>query len=137
MFGQTRRPRDVSCARHSTAFVTRGFRLAHDIIVNQRNTCTLLPTGCRPPPPCFLSLFGSATFSACTNTSVGTTFLAGTQALTFAMAAVIDDGMAMTTTEEVAPKRMITILSQDKEEFVVEKGVATMATLIEDLLSGT
>ena len=43
----------------------------------------------------------------------------------------------MTTTEEVAPKRMITILSQDKEEFVVEKGVATMATLIEDLLSGT
>lgn len=43
----------------------------------------------------------------------------------------------MATNEEAAPKRMITILSQDKESFVVEQGVATMATLIEDLLSGT
>lgn len=54
------------------------------------------------------------------------------------MAPANDETMPMATTEEAAaPKRMITILSQDKEAFVVEKGVATMATLIEDLLAGT
>lgn len=53
------------------------------------------------------------------------------------MAPANDDAMPMATNEEAAPKRMITILSQDKEAFVVEKGVATMATLIEDLLAGT
>lgn len=53
------------------------------------------------------------------------------------MAPANDEAMPMATSEEAAPKRMITILSQDKEAFVVEKGVATMATLIEDLLAGT
>lgn len=54
------------------------------------------------------------------------------------MAPANDETMPMATNEEAAaPKRMITILSQDKEAFVVEKGVATMATLIEDLLAGT
>lgn len=54
------------------------------------------------------------------------------------MAPAHDETMPMATNEEAAPpKRMITILSQDKEAFVVEKGVATMATLIEDLLAGT
>lgn len=53
------------------------------------------------------------------------------------MAPANDEAMPMATNEEAAPKRMITILSQDKEAFVVEKGVATMATLIEDLLAGT
>lgn len=53
------------------------------------------------------------------------------------MAPANDEAMPMATNEEAPPKRMITILSQDKEAFVVEKGVATMATLIEDLLAGT
>lgn len=53
------------------------------------------------------------------------------------MAPANDEAMPMATNEEAPSKRMITILSQDKEKFVVEKGVATMATLIEDLLAGT